>query len=397
MPGAAIVAAALNTAASRSKGLFVGSVDVIADPVAPVDYAVPIESVTIDHKGPCGVSSMTFTVECYGVPAAVSIADGMDVRFYDFTNTRTLFAGFVDHVDIENLPGDRGTVYRVECVGYEAILDWSVLAADLTIPQGTAVDTAVQIVFASCTGTSLGRINATANPSGPSTDANPIGVSGVLPFPFVPLTIPAGTTMREAIRQCAAQIAFADPTESLVSTVDFNGGLRFFVTAAVDLGGVSNWNFSAINNDSPSSSNGEVTSYGIDAAQYRGVLVKGTGVTVFVPNGSGKEGAIAVLTDTTITTIAQATVAGNAYLASYATQARGSYQLTDKAPATSSIPGGKVTITDQRLGLSATVFSVGSLRRTFNNSQRENWTVAFGGQPPSVAALARQLTRTTLS
>jgi hypothetical protein len=127
------------------------------------------------------------------------------------------------------------------------------------------------------------------------------------------------------------------------------------------------------------------------------VIVKGTGVTVFVSDGTGKEGPVANLVDTTITTAAAAAVAGRNYLAPYLTQARGSYVLSDRAPSTQSYPGGFVTISDARLGLSTVDFAVGSVTRTFNPSQRENWTVTFGGQAPSAAGLMRQLTRNQLS
>jgi hypothetical protein len=396
MPGAAIIASALNTAATRSKGLWVGGVDVIIDPVAPIDYAVPIESVRIEHQGPGGVSSMEFTIECYTVPPAVTVADGMDVRFYDFTNSRDLFYGFVDHVDVVNLYGDRGTVYHLKCVGIEALLDWSVMAADITFAAGIHPEVGVQSVFANAVGTSLDRLNATASSIADtnSNDTNPVMALGTITATAV--TITAGTTLREAIRLVGAQVLWTDPTQYFVATVDFRGGLRWFWTTAL-LSAVDNWGFTAINNDSPSTSNGEDTTYGIDAAQYRGVFVKGTGVTAFVPSGAGKEGPIAFLNDTNITTLAVAIQAGISYLVPYTTQARGTYALRDKAPAVNSIPGGKVTITDTRLGLSATVFAVSAVMRTFNASQREDWIVAFGGLAPSMTGLARQLTRTTLS
>lgn len=397
MPTQAIIGAALNTAAVRTKGLWLAGTDVIAQPTTPPTYAVPMESVRIDHQGPGGVSSMDFDVECYTVPPNVPVSDGMEVRFYNFTDSEYLFYGFVDHVDIVNLTGSRGTVYHVTCVGIEAVLDWSQLAADLTVPAGLDLAAAVQSVFANCTGTSLYRIRSFATTGGTSNDTTPIASGGITLQNAI--TISAGTTLREGIRSVVAQAFPTGSSSAWLWTIDFQGNLRLAQASLI-----SNWDFFAVNNDTAAGTGpAESLSYGIDAAQYHAVLVKGTGVTAFVSDGTGKEGPIATLNDASITTVAQAQAAGLFYLNGYSQTARGSFERQDRAPqgigggTPYGKPGGGVFVTDTRLGLSAVYFTVKSVQKTFNPSQRENWTLAFGGLPPSVASLARQLTRDTRS
>jgi hypothetical protein len=60
-----------------------------------------------------------------------------------------------------------------------------------------------------------------------------------------------------------------------------------------------------------------------------------------------------------------------------------------------------VVITDARVGLATTSFRVTSIAwrpyTTSSGGLRGICTISFGGNPPSVTALTRQLTRTTLS
>jgi len=411
----AILAAALNTAASRSKALWVGGVDVIYDPLGPtINYAVPIDTVIVDHMGPGGVSSMEFTVELPNPTGSVSIGEGMDVRFYDFTKGWYDFYGFVDHVDVENMDGSVGTRYRVRCTGIEAVLDWSVMPSDLVVPAGLNCDAAAQLVFANAVGTSLGRLHAGANgTTNVSSDALPVASApsfSTTATVGATFTISAGTTLREALRAVVGSFVYipngSAASETFLVTVDFLGGLRFFgegQTSGNWSSSADQWDFPQIDNDPPYAALsyvGEVTTYGIDAAQVRAVLVRGTGVTQMVVDGTGKEGPVAVLDDSSVTTTAQAIVVGTNYLTDYASDVRGSLELTDwPVWASQSRPGGYFTlgITDARLGLSAVTLRGSEVVKTYNPSGRQNWTVSFGAATPSLAGLTRQLTRTTLS
>jgi hypothetical protein len=132
--------------------------------------------------------------------------------------------------------------------------------------------------------------------------------------------------------------------------------------------------------------------------------VRGTGVSAIVSDGTGKAGPTAVLDDSTLTTVDAAQAAGQAYLAQYASSARASFSLTDTNILTANLAHAfalGVDITDARVGLSAAsddTFRVTNLARSnFSGDGDEDVTFSFGGNPPSVTALTRQLTRTTLS
>ncbi len=403
MPGAALVGAALNTHASRAFGLWVGGVDVIADPVAPPDYWVPIDSVHVQEAGPGNVSSMDFVIECSGISPLV-VGDGMDVRFWNLnaTNQYPIFLGWIDHVDIENMPGDVATRYQVACTGIEAVLDWSLITSDMTIPAATTPESAVLACVGNATGNALGWLSALVNGNlTGSSDYIAGGVAdGIAPSLNAAVVITAGTTLRAAILQVAGQVTIVNgatsPQIPINVSVGMYGYLLFFTYLST-----AHFNAITLDDDPPLSASppAENLKYGIDASQVRGVIVKGTGVTAFVGDGSGKPGAVALVSDTTITTTAAAQSAGTAYLTQYASQIRGSFEQQDWAPTVLSVqrPGGAVHIGDARVAPVNIDAMITGIDKTWNPSQRENWLVSFGGNPPSVTALTRQLTRGTLS
>lgn len=394
----AVLAAALTDHSSHFYSIFIDGLDVVREPGASPRYAVPDSSISIDEQGPDGVSSMDFIIECT-TALPITVNDGAEVRF-DFSATSyRYFRGWVDHVDYENMPGDVGTRFKVRCTGIEAALDWCVMPNDVVIPAGTDPGVAVQTLAAQAAGTVLGLLNVAANGSGGSSQAFPVttGIGGTVVTGNA-ITVTAGTTLREAIREVTAQTTNA--TSDLVATVDFWGGLRYYTASS----GVNDSVSITVDDDPPVNGPGENTTYGIDASQVRAVVVKGTGVTVTVGDGSGKPGATAVLADSTLTTVAAATQAGQGYLRQYASAVRGQWTYTDYDGSATGIHAFMVnpSISDARLGLSSAFYRVTAISRTnFHGAGagtvREDDTFSFGGTAPSVTRLTRQLTRTTLS
>jgi hypothetical protein len=253
----------------------------------------------------------------------------------------------------------------------------------------------VQTLAAQAYGTTLGVLRAFADGSNGSSQAAPVTTgTAAANFTQNAVTVSAGTTLREGIRQVTAQ---SQAGNGWVATVDFWGGLRYYTPDS----GVNDSVSMTVDDDPPLTGVvAEGLQYGIDAAQYRAVIVKGTGVTVTVGDGSGKPGPTAVLSDSTITTVAAATQAGIGYLKQYATTARGQFALTDSPQ----FAGGQahtftwnVTFTDARVGFSSTFQRITTVSWSFTNAERQDLAIAFGGPAPSMVGLARQLTRTTLS
>lgn len=393
----AVMAAALTTHAARSKALWVGGVDVVKEPASPSRYGTPIESVRVTEVGPGAVSNMSFRIE--DAFMQITVSDGMEVLFQDITNDRPYFYGFVDSVEMINRPGDQGRFIDVECTGIEAIIDWAVLTADYAVTAGTPVADAIQAAAALANGT--GGLRAFASTGG-SASTRPLPIaSAVSPWTVSQaVTLSAGTSLREAITTLLGLVVISPVTSRLAVTVDFFRGLRVFLDTPTSsaISGYESW---VVNDDSTAFGlQGEPTMYGFDAATVRSVFVRGTAVTAYVTDGSGKPGPTAYLADTSLTTADACIAAGTAYLAAYGTVIRGSITYTDRADwagGEGSHPGSSVTITDTRLGLSSSVQKVAQFDRAFRHSGRQDWVVSFGSRRPSMVQQVRRLTRGTRS
>lgn len=396
----AVLATALTDRARRSKGLYLGGVDVASERGAVGNrVGVPIESVSVTEAGPGGVSSMTFSVDDPGL--GVGIARGMDVRFHDHVTDAPDFLGFVQGYTVAPAFGDQGRHIDVQAIGIEAVLDWAMTTSDLTFPGGsiTRVATAIQTIVANSAG--LGPIRAFANDAfSNGTQASPL--SSIVTTPnAASFSIPTGTTVREAIRTVIANMPLPGPDTDyqLAVTVDFTYGLRTWrdvILSALDVTPSDYGTETIVNGPAGTvSENLEYTVSALDAPVA--VVVRGSALSVTVPGGEGVMGPVASITDTTITTIADAWQRGQAYLASFRQSLRGSYRQTDRVPNATIHPGSIVVLTDARVGLAAVPLRVAQIDKEFNPSGREDWTLSFGGMPPSGAALIRRLTRATLS
>lgn len=390
----AILGAALTDHSARSKGLYVGGVDVIDQPGSSGNlFGVPLETIEVTEAGPNGVSSMTFVIDDPNL--AITVSDGMDVRYQDFTLNATTFYGFVQVWNIEPAFGDTGRQIKVTAVGVETVLDWGVLGTTIVFPALTGLTDAVQSVVANSIG--LGPIRAFSNSSaGFGDQANPIQFLGGS-LNTAALTVTAGTTVREAIRQLWTWILAPGYLTANV-TVDFYYGLRLWLSQYGFAFQPDDYTTETLVNTGASAANTEALEYETSAGDIvRGVFVRGTGISGTVSDGTGKMGEIATLDDASITTAAGVIAAGIAYLQAFNAGVRGRYQRTDWTPVATIHAGGYVRITDARADLSAVDFRIMEIRKTFNPSTRENWTVTFGGLPPSGANLMRRLTRDTLS
>jgi hypothetical protein len=210
------------------------------------------------------------------------------------------------------------------------------------------------------------------------------------------LTIGAGTTLRDAIKQAAAACV-TDSWKGLNLTVDQTFGLRAWgvlstPTVPLDVA-------APIVVDSGGTNKATNLSYDVDASGIvRAVIVFSPTVGGFViSDGSGKRGRTAVIVDVNNMTTEGIVAQGLAYLNDYRGGLRGSLSLEDVASGpTAAIDALRLlTLTDPATGGSGT-YTINSLEFSFFGSKR-NVVVNFGGLPPSAAALIRRLTRTQLS
>lgn len=400
MPGAAVIGAALNTAASRGYGLWIDGLDVSKEPATPSRYGVLADSIELTLAGPGGVSSLTFTID--DPQRLITISDGQNVRFERIgTQVMPVFQGFVQSWSVVPDFGQQGRSITVTCIGVETLLDWCITSVDLTFTTIQNLTAMIQAAVAACPGTFalrafVGGSNGTqATPMGEDSAQN-LDQAGAV----VPVTVPLGTTLREAINiitRSSWKVGGAGTVTGYWATVDMWNGLRYW--RQIDS--------VAIPSDARSftlNSGGAVRpnalSYDVDASSIvRGVIVKGTGVTQAVFDGSGRPGKVVVLTDTTITTAAAALTAGTSYLAQWAPSIRGTVDLeVDDAAPDGYFGIAKLTITETGSGLSGSAYIVQSAAfRDIFGPLGANVTFAFGGQVPSGAAYIRQLTRTTLN
>lgn len=385
---------------AKDYSLWVGGVEMIG--------RTPIETIQISEQGAGGVSSMEFTIDDPNLDQWV--AEGAEVILYDH-NTVVLtpeiaymFRGWVQTFAVRPAFGETGRTITVTAVGVEALLDWAVTERSNSFPIGTITSPyiAIQEVVGTCLG--IGALRALATPGNSSTWSSPIeasaAVDGSNPAPVV---IPAGTTLREAIRMVTDSLVgqnvndAGDDLNVMVSTVDWLLGLRVYPDAYRE-GTPLDWFTMVHVNTSAGAEVTEGLSYAVDAQDVpQGVLVRWvTGVTA-IPNGDRATGPWATL-DSTATTIAGATVDGMAYLGSFRSGLRGSFDRTDfiygnLAQHRNIHAGSMLRLTDARVGLVAHQSKIGQIDKTFNPSGRENWTVHYGGLAPSLVAMIRRLTR----
>lgn len=362
-------------------------------------YGVPIDTVTVTEAGPPGVSSMQFTLEDPSKEITLNIAD--PVQFYDLTNDRPLFTGWVQSwtATVFGL----GRSYAVECIGAEAVLEWQIVPS-LTIPSGTKIHDAFQAAYgvAQGIGVPLRAIHAeTQN----GTQAAPIGNISLggddlnAPSTRWAITV-AGESLREVLRkiiEAAPNTNFVNPDlvrPSLygATTVDFYFGLRLYFSQSAP----SDYASMTVT-DSPAAALVPANmQQAIDSSDVvRQVYVKGGNAagTGVVTDGSGVPGPTAYISDDNILTSADRDSAGLAYLADKSLSGRGSFELNGNTISTNVHPASQLTLTDAETGATGT-YPIAQIVKRFY-ATRQDWTISFGGLPASFARALRRLTRST--
>jgi hypothetical protein len=401
VPHIAILGTALTTHAARTVGLFVGGLDVSKDPVSG-RYGVAYDTMTVQEQGPGGVSSMSFTID--DPNRLVTVAEGMEVRLQIPPDSGfPVFLGYVQAFSVSPAFGDLGRSIAVEAVGIEAVLDWALLPADCVVPAGMESYAAIQKVVAACIG--VGELNATAFGGAVlhgSDRTNPLETPAAGLLLTLGMTITAGTSMREAIRQVFANLQNNLGTYMPKCTIDFTRGLR-----------VWGQNFSPyatlLIQDVIGS--GLIFAEGLQhqvdvSGVARGVFVKGTGFSAAVFDGSGIPGPISYVTDDTLDTAAKVQAAAIQYLNDFSPGIRGSLSLQDRTDLHNADywTGSRIDIIDARVPLDTTapfadIYFIGGITKTFlGNStgatSAETWVIDYGGMAPSLVNALRRLTRT---
>lgn len=391
---APIIAAALNVGLpARTRYLTVSGVDLVKQPRTTGNgYGTPIEGVRLTQAGPGGVSSLTWTTEDPEGVLGMDVGD--PVRFWDITNDRPLFVGFVQNVRRTVLEPS-GRLFDVTAIGIEAILDWAIVPS-MTFPPGTAVYQAVQSL-AGNTLTGTGELRDGAS-GGAGTQALPVDS---ISNEFIPigasLVISEATTLREAIRQVTEAGAGTLTANTLpVATVDFYNGLRLYLGI---VNGVPSGPFAEVGIIGPPPAGGGAATdvRVIDDLAISAVYVIGAGA-LRATASIGTSGRTAVISDATLTIQDQVQGVAYGYVQGQKATQRGTLTLDTIAPNTVGyVQGGSILrLTDSRLGQSDTKWNIGEIVRTFQGAN-ETWDLTFGGLAPSLATLVRRLTRSTLS
>lgn len=391
----AIVGAALTDHSSRAKGLYVDGLDVLAEPATPKRYAVPLESIEVVEAGAGGVSSMTFRVEDYA--RVLAIGPGQAVRYHDHALDYPMFAGWVQRKEVAPDFGEQGRAWAVTCVGIEALLDWAVLLYDVSLAVFVTHTDAIQAIVNAAYLGGMGPLRTFSSAATASTIAYPVYGIATPGSLLDPITIAAGTSLREAIRTYI-DATFGNSTvngeDSAATwvTIDFYGGLRTFATAVFQT--AEDYATETILNQDIEPIPTAGLRYGEDLTTAHAVFVKGANAagTGVITDGTSAVGPTAYLTDTAVDSAQKLNSRGQAYLQGFRTGLRGSYRQEARAGNPTTHPGGIVRITDQRLDLLLTKLRIGQITKRYN-ATTEEWTVDIGGLAPSMVNALRRLTR----
>lgn len=413
-----VLAAALTNHGAHPYGLYVGGLDVIAPTGA--GYGVDVTTISLTEAAPDAVSSMAFTVQDPTSQVALPV-EGSEVAFFDLANDWILFRGSVETVDLMPRYGGNGRDIAVTATGIEAWLDWAVLQNDYTVNN---VSLREDVDFLLNGGPGITRptfespVRCMVDPAGaagssfdqPTAPDYPVGFGLQTGNIQLGAVVPAGTTMREALRQVVAahgyQSIAADPTLGFEEyiTLDFWFGLRMWNGDGTSASSTYTYQ---VPTDYPTLTISDTTagthatgalSYTIDYGdEVHDVYVKGANAagSGYFSDGTGQRGRQAVVNaDSTDATGARQ--AASAYFAERVVGTRGTLTLTDWAPDDQYRAGSLLVITDANVGLSGSTFRIFDISKSFLSNGRQTWSVSFGGPRPSGVRLIRRLTRDTL-
>ena len=411
----ALVATALTDGTARTKRLNIGGVDVLTPYSGSVTrYGVDVESIDLVEAGPDAVSSLSFTISDPYVE--VRFADDAVVEFWDITNDRPLFLGFIQGMKI--IPTAVGRTIQVTCIGVEALLDWMLVPTDLITfnakgnpiaqyKSGAWLVAVIQGLIGNATGVgfALRTYASTTTPDLYGNQAYPVaGFGAGIPALQDDLDVTAGTSLRSAI---AEAISTSNLSSGFVS-VDFYGGVRFYggslsadtgirtIVEHTDYDSLTVKNTSAGPNQ-PSSFSFDVDVTGVARAVY--ILGDNPSGTGLVASGSGKPGPVAFIEDDTVKSVQRRDRLARLYLEQFSQTVRGEIGWTAFANAADNYrPGSNIVIGPDAQVLSEVVtFSILTIRKQFRLGGAEDWTISFGGAQPSMVRSLRRLTRKTRS
>lgn len=399
MPKLAVIGG-VATGVQPPYGLFVGGTDVLKDYTGAA-YGVPLESIEVTEAGPGSVSSMTFRID--DPSKLMALAEGQEARFYDFTNSVTEFLGYVDHWSSTPDFGGQGRTYEVTCTGIEAWLDWAILQNDY--PRGGGASTVSPLDFFELRGTTpqywgpfYYGVSATQ-----ITGERLAGLgtfSGYNTYRTSTITYAAGTTLR-GMFDSVSSYTYIIPGDgryipiNVLATIDFDRQARAWPSADVsgNLLQPSDYTTLTVTDTAASATNAEDLEYQVEPGDpAHEVYIKGTGVTGVFTDGTGIRTRQLFLSDASIANADDAQRVANGLLGSVSGSVRGSYWRRDFTPPAGVHAGSLTTITDDATGATGT-YRIYQIRKTYLGSGRKTWYVAFGGNPPSAAALVRKLTR----
>lgn len=407
MPHVGLTSALFTDFTTRPKSLQVGSLEVLKQAGTPGNlYGVAIDSISLTHAVPGQVSSLSFTIDD---PAnALTMPDGVLVKFWDLTRDAALFLGFID--SWEPTPFGTGRSIAVECKGVEAVLDWLYVPNAISWTAGQSLIDVIQSAVAQSSGIGFPLRDFNLPGSG-SSIANPVGFA----FGAGPKMVAAGTAGPGSLRD-VLQTA-CDSTDgslaggtvqyaSFAVTVDFYGGLRLIGTtlgvAATDVTDAGGFTIST--SGAPFATGLKHKTIPGDAT--RGVYLTGgnaAGSGAF-SDGSGIVGPWAQISDSNSLTADYAKRVALSYLARHGLTIAGEFDVEDQASGEPNIgstnlqrlPGmSQLQITDVNLGLLAYAVVIGEISKTFLPSGKEQWHVTYG-TTQSGAAYLRQLTRSRI-
>lgn len=401
MPSGMVVGAIGGGTSGPGHSLFVNGLDVIHKPGASGNaYYVPTDSIALVENGRGGISSLAFRVE--DPLAEITIAGGDAVLYQDHTSGMPLFRGWA--MTPTASPYGIGRSWTVRCTGPEALLDWLITEADVTYALNSALVDAVQSLVVGTEGmpNPLRVFSGGRN----STQANPTADLGLVVGVTLDyaVTIPAGTTLREAIRMLVDATgggAVKGSSPGPFCTVDMWFGLRLWGLngGLVDYAGLS------VNQVAgpivPAALAHTVDQAGVPFAVFvKGGNAAGTGLVLRPTSGGVPAGPTPVLNDATILTAAARDAAGQAYLAERQSAVRGKLTrqtfVDTNTPAAHVSPGSDLTLVAAGIGVSGT-YEIMQITRRFHGGNLETWDVAYGALPPSLPRAMRHFTRDILS
>lgn len=399
-----ILASALNPATAKRYALTINGLDVLLQPGQQGNaYGVPLDTVKVVWNGAGSVSSLTGRLDDpLALLPAADLLDHATVELWNLTDNVPYFGGFLTNL----LPRQNATTIQLDmtCTGYETILDWAQLEADIVIPIGTTMSDAALTLAAAATptyGLRAFTIGTASEVSGPIAKLAPISP----PTLSYAVTVTAGTTLRAALTQLASAFYSANlfGGVDLSITVDFLRGLRIANRNGVT-GGYADARTLTLAPTGADAPAADIHPERDVNDVVRSVFVKGANAagTGTVTDGSGKPGRTAYLNDPDIDSAAKLADKGGGYLLPFAASWRGSVAVESWTPIVGADVGSgpKQVRVDGPIDLSSStyawmssssrVYSIAQLTRTFLGGTLERWDIQYGGRAASAMSLLQR-------